>query len=85
VLGSFTKCVFLFVQACIDAGGERCQPVIKTIDGRPTKEHVLRLLAERDSFRHVFVKHEHSKASASSSVDECTLRASGVPQNGNKV
>lgn len=37
------------MQSCIDAGGERCEPVIKTIDGRPTREHVLRLLASVDS------------------------------------
>lgn len=37
------------LQSCIDAGGERCEPVIKAIDGRPTREHVLRLLASVDS------------------------------------
>jgi hypothetical protein len=37
------------MQSCIEAGGKKCEPVIKSIDGVPTREHVERLLMKASS------------------------------------
>eukprot|EP00884_Botryococcus_braunii_P017013 jgi/Botrbrau1/3996/Bobra.0016s0008.1 len=62
------------LKTCIDAGGERCQPVIKAIDGRPTKEQVLRLLKEADSSKELLPTPERGEASVSASFDDCPLK-----------
>lgn len=58
------------LQSCIEAGGKKCEPVIKSIDGIPTREHVERLLRKASSSKELLPSPQKVEGETPSFADD---------------